>query len=116
MMEPYLQNASSELRSWQKQMLRRPGFFNKLSKRMQTKMNSYIPEKIHVGITKLLKQMIRAVLFGAGITTGKPLKTGPLETREELVQKKIDFYKKTAAVEGGITGAGGLLMGLADFP
>lgn len=83
---------------------------------MQTRINNLIPEKVHVGITKLLKQMIRAVLFGAGITTGKPIKTASLETREELVLKKIDFYKKTAAVEGGITGAGGLLMGLADFP
>ena len=115
-MEPYLQNASSELQRWQKKMLRRPGMMNKLSKRVQTKINSYIPEKVHVGITKVLKQMIRAVLFGSGITTGKPLRTAPLETREELVQKKIEQYKKIAAVEGGITGAGGLLMGLADFP
>ena len=115
-MEPYLQNASSELQRWQKKMLRRPGMMNKLSKRVQTKINSYIPEKVHTGITKVLKQMIRAVLFGSGITTGKPLKTAPLETREELVQKKIDQYKKIAAVEGGITGAGGILMGLADFP
>lgn len=38
-----------------------------------------------------------------------------LET-ETAVLKKIDNYKKTAAVEGGITGAGGILMGLADFP
>jgi len=30
--------------------------------------------------------------------------------------RKIDVYRKTAAVEGGITGAGGLLLGLADFP
>jgi hypothetical protein len=115
-MSVYLEKTSSELRTWQKKMLRRPGYFNKLSKRMQNKVNSYIPEKIHAGITTVLKQMIRAVLFGSGITTGKPLKTASLETREELVQKKIEFYKKTAAVEGGITGAGGLLMGLADFP
>ena len=26
------------------------------------------------------------------------------------------MYRKTAAVEGGITGAGGILLGLADFP
>jgi hypothetical protein len=26
------------------------------------------------------------------------------------------FYKKTAAIEGGITGAGGLFLGFADFP
>lgn len=29
---------------------------------------------------------------------------------------RIEFYKKTASVEGGITGAGGILLGLADFP
>ena len=83
---------------------------------MQAKINSLIPEKVHVGITKVLKQMIRVVLFGAGITTGKSLITAPLETREELVLKKINNYRKTAAIEGGITGAGGILLGLADFP
>jgi uncharacterized protein (DUF697 family) len=30
--------------------------------------------------------------------------------------EKIKFYKHTAAAEGGITGAGGILLGLADFP
>jgi uncharacterized protein (DUF697 family) len=39
-----------------------------------------------------------------------------LLTREEAVRKKINIYRKTAAVEGGITGAGGILLGLADFP
>ena len=97
-------------------MVRRPGFFNKLSKKVQTKINDLIPEKVHASITAVLKQMTRGVLFGAGLTTAKPLKDAPLQTREELIQRKIDVYRKTAAVEGGITGAGGLLMGLADFP
>lgn len=30
--------------------------------------------------------------------------------------ERIKFYRNTAAVEGGITGAGGILLGLADFP
>jgi hypothetical protein len=30
--------------------------------------------------------------------------------------QKIETYRTTAAFEGGITGAGGLLMGFADFP
>src|SRR5207247_4022557 len=59
---------------------------------------------------------IRGVLFGARHTTATSLKTAPLETREELVLKKIDVYRKTAAIEGGITGAGSILLGLADFP
>ena len=115
-MDPYLQQVSSELSAWQKQMLRRPSLFNHLSKKIQTKINSWIPEKIHGAITVTLKQMIRGVLFGAKHTTGRPLENTSLKVREELILKKIDVYRKTAAVEGGITGAGGILLGLADFP
>ncbi len=97
-------------------MLSKPGFFNNISKRMQYKVNSMIPEKIHQAITATLKQMIRAVLFGAGLTTADPRKDKSLEIREAIVEEKINFYRKTAAAEGGITGAGGILLGLADFP
>ncbi len=60
--------------------------------------------------------MIRAVLFGATYTAVKPPEDSTLETREAAVMQRIEFYRKTAAVEGGITGAGGFLLGLADFP
>lgn len=83
---------------------------------MQARVNSWIPEKIHKAITVTLKQMIRGVLFGARHTTADPFIHGSLQAREELVMKKIAVYRKTAAIEGGITGAGGILMGLADFP
>jgi len=104
------------LKAWQKQMLRRPSLFNALSKKMQTKINSWIPEKIHIAITATLKQMIKGVLFGAKHTTKDALQDMSLRGREHLVYKKIDMYRDTAAIEGGITGAGGILMGLADFP
>ncbi len=97
-------------------MLRRPSFFNKLSKKIQTKINTWIPEKIHKIITATIKQMIRGVLFGATYTTAKPLSGLSLQAREKAVRQKIEFYRTTAAVEGGITGAGGILLGLADFP
>lgn len=115
-MDQYDKNISSELVIWQKQMLRNPSLFNRLSKEVQTRMNNWIPEKIHVVITTALKQMIRAVLFGATHTTAKPLSENSLEVRETAVLQRIDFYRKTAAVEGGITGAGGFFLGLADFP
>jgi hypothetical protein len=115
-MDSYLQQAASELKTWQRQMQRKPSFLNNLSKKMQTRVNSWIPEKVHKAITVTLKQMIRAVLFGARHTTSTPLLKESLKEREILVLKKIDGYRKTAAIEGGITGAGGLLMGLADFP
>jgi hypothetical protein len=115
-MDVYRQQALSELRIWQKQMLRRPSFVNRLSKRAQDKINSWIPEKVHHAVTVAIKQMIRGVLFGAKHTTARPLQNLDLQARELVVAEKIKFYRTTAAVEGGITGAGGILLGLADFP
>lgn len=115
-MTTYETSARSELRSWQKKMLSNPGFFNRISKRMQNKVNSMIPEKVHQVVTTTLKQMIRTVLFGAGLTTAKPTKDKSLEVREAVAEEKIKFYRRTAAAEGGVTGAGGILLGLADFP
>ena len=79
-------------------------------------MNSLLPEKVHEAITITIKQMVRAVLFGAGITTSKPNKEDSLEIKERVIQERIKMYRTTAAAEGGITGAGGILFGLADFP
>lgn len=97
-------------------MISRPSLLNKLSKRIQTKVNSWIPEKVHVAITTAIKQMIRGVLFGSKYTTPKPMQDKSLEVREAVIGERIKTYKNTAAIEGGITGAGGILLGLADFP
>lgn len=112
----YKRHVESELRIWQKQMLRRPSFFNNLSKKAQDKINSWIPEKVHNAVTTAIKQMIRGVLFGAKYTTADPIRNLDLEVREARIDERIKFYRTTAAVEGGITGAGGILLGLADFP
>ena len=116
MSEAYEQQALTELRQWQKKMQRKPSLLNKLSKRMQTKINSYIPEKVHKILTGTIKQMIKGVLFGAKFTTRKPAVVQSLQTTEELLEKMVKNYRHTAAAEGGITGAGGILLGLADFP
>jgi uncharacterized protein (DUF697 family) len=115
-MNKYDKEKFSELALWQKEMIRNPSLLNRLSKKVQTQINKWIPEKIHLALTATLKQMIRAVLFGAAHTTVKPLSDSSFELREAAVLQKIEFYRTTAAVEGGITGAGGILLGLADFP
>lgn len=115
-MDGYDLLVAAELENWKKKMQRKPSLLNHLSKNIQTKINSWIPEKVHKAITVTIKQMIRGVLFGAKHTTSKPVQNVALKEREEAVQKKIDWYKNTAAIEGGITGAGGILLGMADFP
>jgi uncharacterized protein (DUF697 family) len=106
-----------ELDAWKYRMQRSPGFTGALAKRLQTKINKVIPDKVHNTITAAIKQMTRAVIFGAEFTTPpRPLEDVPLEIRELKVQERIKFYRNTAAAEGAITGAGGILLGLADFP
>jgi len=116
MINSYDMTAFQELTVWQKKMLRKPSLLNNFSKKIQTKFNNWIPEKVHRAITVTIKQMVRGVLFGAKHTTSAPLQNTSLQLREEAIKKKIDSYRKTAAVEGGITGAGGLLLGMVDFP
>jgi hypothetical protein len=115
-MTMYEQKAWKEMMDWQRQMQRKPGFFNSLSKSLQNKINQYIPAKVHEAVTTAIKQMVRGVLFGATHSTSVPLAGVSFEERESAVLKRIAFYQKTAAIEGGVTGAGGILLGLADFP
>lgn len=115
-MNNYSKKVKGELLVWQKQMQRNPSVINNLTKKLQTKINKFIPEKLHNAITVTIKQMIKGVLFGAGVATAKPQKIQSLQLTEALMLESIDTYKKTAAAEGGITGAGGILMSFADFP
>lgn len=103
------------MRKWQRDMQKQPRLFHRLSYSLQKKINSYIPEKVHNAITLTLKQMIKGILFGSRYIskTGKCL---DLEETEIRVTKLIRNYTRTAAIEGGITGAGGILLGIADFP
>jgi len=112
----YEQLAFDELKRWQNEMMRAPSLINKFSKKVQTKINSYIPEKIHKAITTTIKQMVRGVLFGAQLTIKSPTRVTSLKQTEEELEKLVKTYKNTAAIEGGLTGAGGILLGLADFP
>ncbi len=115
-MVDYRQQILPDVLHWQTLMLKKPTLVNRWSKGVQVKINSWIPEKVHRAITVTLKQMIRGVLFGANYTAAKPLNGLSLEAQEAAINERIKFYKSTAAVEGGITGAGGILLGFADFP
>ncbi|WP_129776432.1 EcsC family protein [Peristeroidobacter soli] len=115
-MTAYDTQALEELRRWQYEMQRAPGLWNRATSGVQRKINSYIPEKVHASVTAVIKQMTRAVLGGSNFIASAPLLEGSLEDRESRVRATVGRYRKTAAIEGGITGAGGFLMGLADFP
>jgi hypothetical protein len=112
----YESQVQAELAVWKQRMRKGPSFSSQLARRLQTRINRAIPEKIHQAITAGIREMTRAVFFGAGFTTRTPVRPEYLESCEKKVRERIRFYRNTAAAEGAITGAGGILLGLADFP
>lgn len=108
--------AFAELQGWLYKTRKKPGFINKLTKSTQEGINSLIPEKVHQVITYAVEKMVKGVLFGTIYITPSPLYAMTLEERENKVRKIIKIYQNTASAEGAITGAGGILFGLADFP
>lgn len=115
-MNAYEKDIFIDLSIWKKKMRRSPSLINRMSKRLQNKVNKIIPEKVHAMISNAIQHITRLVLTGSRFTTPKPLLGTDLKTRELEIKKKIKVYRNTATAEGAITGAGGLLLGLADFP
>ncbi|MFC7525004.1 EcsC family protein [Parapedobacter sp. GCM10030251] len=112
----YRKKVAIELAFWKLKMSKKASLGSVWAKNIQHKLNSLIPEKIHQAITFAIEKMVKGVLFGAQYTTVSPKLTGSFQLREAHVKQLIDTYKKAASVEGMITGAGGILMGIADFP
>lgn len=115
-MNEYEQRALEELAHWQVKMQQKPSFFNEATRKTQTRINKIIPEKIHRAITETIKQLTKAVIIGTRFTTGNPRPVTSLEETEKKVKESITFYRTAAAAEGGVTGAGGILLGFVDFP
>ncbi|MEL7002259.1 MAG: EcsC family protein [Bacteroidota bacterium] len=115
-MNQYEHHIFYEMQKWHQEMSQLPTPVNKVTKSVQKKIQNIIPEKVHQAITVAIKQTTRAVIFGADATNPKPLVNQSLELIEGKVKERINFYCSTASVEGAITGAGGIISGLADFP
>ena len=110
------QQIRAELRLWQRQMQRPPSRLNQFARRVQIRLNALLPERVHQAITAAIRQMVRGVLFGSQYTTSQPLTAAPFARRETVARNQIRNYRTMATAEGAVTGAGGFLLGLADFP
>lgn len=116
-MREYETKVNKEIQTWRDKIFKRSSLFNRVSKKAQNKINGIIPDKVHRVITESIKNMVKATLFGSNLTTKKGQSNGlTLYERDELLKEKLSTYRKTAVVEGAGTGAGGIFLGLADFP
>lgn len=106
-----------EVEAWKRRITKRSSIVQRLSKNAQRKVNDWIPDKVHNAVTESIRAMVKATLFGSNLTTGKnKVQAMTLAVKDEAARRKIAAFQKTAAVEGAGTGAGGILLGLADFP
>lgn len=112
----YEEIAFAELTAWLYKVKQKPSLINRLTKSTQRGINNLIPEKIHKVITYAIEKMVKGVLFGTKFITPNPFQANRIELRELKAKKIIKIYKNSASAEGAITGAGGILMGFADFP
>lgn len=115
-METYHHYVEAELGLWLFEVKKPQSLLGKLSQGVQGKINSWIPEKVHQAISSAIENMVKVVLVGSSWITPSPEPTLNLYEREIKIRERIKWYRASASVEGAITGAGGILLGLADFP
>jgi len=97
-------------------VLKPPSRLDRAARGVQGRINRIIPEQVHAAVTTVIEGMTRTILTGADITTAPPVIGESLAQRDRRALVAIDAYRKTAAVEGGVAGAGGIWLALADFP
>jgi EcsC protein family len=106
-----------ELESWKRKIFKRSSVFHRVSKQAQKKINQFIPEKAHKMITESIKKMVEVTLKGSEwANTSKAGVHLSLGNREERMGERLEAHRKAAVIEGAGTGAGGIFLGLADFP
>ncbi len=106
-----------EIRRWEWQLHKPPHVLERASKSVQSSLNRRIPERVHNSITAAVKSIVHTALFSAEyLPKSKPFFGATLAQSDERADEILDRYKKWAAAEGAGTGAGGILLGMVDFP
>lgn len=108
--------AAEEVARWRAGVLKPAGPFARGARGLQQRINRAIPEKAHAAVTEVMRQMTRTILVGSDLASGPPLRDAGLAERDRRALKTIHDYRRIAAVEGGVAGAGGFWLAVADFP
>jgi hypothetical protein len=112
----YEAGVRAELDAWKAQMRKPPGPWDVASRNFGAQVNRLVPAQVHRTITTVMEHMTQAIMAGSEFVAAKPLTGAPLSEREALAKKRIGYYRAAAAAEGGVAGAGGFLLNMAEFP
>ncbi|EJR02764.1 ecs operon protein EcsC [Bacillus cereus] len=113
----YEEKVIKELEQWKATFMKDSSMMTRFSKKVQVKVQQLVPAKVQKVLTETIRMMVQTISAGSNFIKLKLKETNwSLQRRDDEVRKKMDEYKKIAAAEGAGTGAGGILLGLADFP
>jgi hypothetical protein len=112
----YRLKAKAELDAWLSKTAMGPSPLGLAARGLQRRINRLVPEKVQSAVTAAIEKMTRAIVTGADLTTAKPLPDVPLSERERRVRIRIAAYRTAGAAEGGVAGAGGFWLNMAEFP
>jgi hypothetical protein len=117
--QAYIDRVKIELEQWEKEIVCEPSFLDKLSRRVQKKVDSFIPDIVHEKIAQALQLSIKGLTSGIALITSDDYllqKNLPLRIKDSRANELILKYKNLASAEGAVTGAGGALLSAVDFP
>lgn len=113
----YEHKVQREVAEWERKIFKPPGWLEKTSKTIGTRINHLIPPKMHSIMTTTIRSIVRTALFGAEYTPGRPVqRTLELEPADQEAKELFALYQKIAVAEGAGTGAGGIMFSMVDFP
>jgi hypothetical protein len=113
----YEHKVQREVANWEQKMFKPPGWLEKTSKIIGSRINHLIPPKVHNIITTTIRSIVRTALFGAEYTPRRPVqRTLGLESADKEAKELFALYQKIAVAEGAGTGAGGIMLSMVDFP
>lgn len=110
---------NEEIKEWEEKNIKEQIKIGQFSKKIQTEINNRIPQKIHDLFTNSIKITMNSVYYGDNffdiISKKEDESKKSYYKKEKEARKKIEDYKKIAAVEGIGTGFGGFIGSIADF-
>lgn len=113
----YEHKVQREIADWEQKMFKPPGWLEKTSKTIGTRINHLIPPKVHRIMTTTIRSIVRTALFGAEYTPSRRVNRAlVLESADQEAKELFALYQKIAVAEGAGTGAGGIVLSMADFP
>ncbi|KGX92615.1 ecsC [Pontibacillus halophilus JSM 076056 = DSM 19796] len=109
--------ARQEALAYGKRLDKRASRFQRTSKQWQNRVTKRIPDRIHRVVTDSIRNMMELSLTSSRYVYRielDPERT--FQEKEALVEERLKTYKRTAMIQGAGSGAGGLVIGMTDFP